>query len=325
MLQHTPQKHQRRRHAALAAAILTGAVATAALLLPGAVAVRAQDSPKPVSIALFRGDLEQASNVRLGSWGSGRAEKTKDFVLVGDSSILLTTAGFYQGGRLDFANPVDLSGAFANPNTYVRLRLRFNGAGSTQNQFDFNSFQTSSKAASPFERMRFLLTMADGTSYELLRPVEVLPTDDPGGYVNVSFPVLAIRKKNADGTPAAAPSGEGARLQRLVIFGDKYAKFNIGEIDVITDETPIVPAPLDLPPSFAEDAITFTGSAEAGASTLRYSWDFDASDGIQNEAEGRSVTHVYKKEGTYKVTLTISDVDGIKKPVTETATLDVSK
>lgn len=38
-----------------------------------------------------------------------------------------------------------------------------------------------------------------------------------------------------------------------------------------------------------------------------FSWDFDASDGIQEEAVGSQVFHIYQTEGLHKVTLTIKD------------------
>jgi hypothetical protein len=321
-----PKQHRRRysHQGALLASVLglvaavTGTAAiTTAYAQGGAASER-------ISIALFQGDLAENANVTLGAWGSGRAERSKDNVFVGDSSIRLTTQGLYQGGRLDFKNPIDLSPAFVNPNAYVRLRVRFSGTNATQNNFDPNSGETAKKAASPFTNMRFLLTMADGSTHELIRPVSIAPTDDPDAYVPISFPVSALLKKGAGGAVATAPTGEAARVKQIAIFGDTYAVFNLGEIGVITDETEISVQPLDLPPIFVNDNISFIGSAEGGASTLRYTWDFDASDGIQVDAEGRTLRHAFKKEGKYTVTLTVSDVDGIKKPATTTTEVEVT-
>ena len=52
-----------------------------------------------------------------------------------------------------------------------------------------------------------------------------------------------------------------------------------------------------------------TGSYDPdfGPNALSYSWDFDASDGIQVDATGASPTHVFGAAGTYTVTLTVSD------------------
>jgi hypothetical protein len=138
------------------------------------------------------------------------------------------------------------------------------------------------------------------------------------------FPVSALVKKNADGTPGAALTGDAARVKQMAIFGDAYGVFNIGEIGIIADETEISVQPLELPPVFTNDNISFIASAEGGATTLRYSWDFDASDGIQTDADGRSIRHAFKKEGKYTVTLTVTDVDGIKKPATTSTEVEVT-
>jgi hypothetical protein len=186
---------------------------------------------------------------------------------------------------------------------------------------------------SPFQRMRFLLVMADGTRHELVRPVSIPPAgDDETAYVPLSFPLRALLKgstKNGSNGQAAAnrgasPTGEGARLVQLAVFGDRYQQFHIGEISVLTDDTEIVVDPLEDPIAAVNDQITFTGAAEGGASTLKYSWDFDAKDGIQEDQAGQVVTHTYRKAGTYKVTLTVSDLDGLKKPATTSVDVEVA-
>lgn len=299
----------------------------------------------PVTIALFRGDAGDESNIRLGAWGSGRAEADTQRALIGNAAIRITTNGLYQGARLDFKNPIDLAPAFANPKTYVRFQVRFAGTGASQEFFDPSSTQTTRAAASPFERMRFLLTMVDGSRYELVRPIELPPSEDPDQWVPIAFPVAALRKKPIaaapaaaattattaptapapDGAAAPAPTGEAAKLAQMAIFGDKYQQFYVGEINVITDDTEISIAPLDEQIAFARTTLSFAGSAEGGATTLKYSWDFDAKDGIQEDATGRTVSKSYSRAGKYTVTLTVSDVDGLKPPATTRVELDVAE
>ncbi|MES2464777.1 MAG: PKD domain-containing protein [Armatimonadota bacterium] len=321
-----PKQHRRRysHKGALLATVLGLAAAVTGTAAITTAHAQGGAASNRFNVGIFLGDLEQNANVTLGSWGSGRAERSKEFIFVGDSSIRLTTQGLYQGGRLDFANPVDLSMPFQNPNAYVRMRVRFTGNNATQNSFDPSSGETARKAASPFTRMRFLMTMADGSTHELIRPVSIAPTDDPEAYVPISFPLSALIKKNADGTRGTAPTGDAARVKQMAIFGDTYGVFNIGEIGVIADETEISVQPLELPPVFTNDNISFIASGEGGATTLKYSWDFDASDGIQSDAEGRSIRHAFKKEGKYTVTLTVTDVDGIKKPAVTTTEVEVT-
>ncbi len=295
-----------------------------------------------VSVPLYRGIQ---GSLDLGSWGSGSAQEVDKPVLVGSRAIRITTQGLYQGGRLTFRQPVDLAPAFANPKTYVRMQARFDatqvgsvggsrggpgggppagfgGPGGFGGAGGFGGVETARFAASPFERMRFVLTMADGTQYEMIRPVVVPPSEDPDSYVPLSFPIKAILKKG-DGTTAAIPTGEGAKLKEIAIFGDKYQQFIIGEMEVVTDDTEISAASLEEPIVYTEDIITFSGSAEAGASTLRYSWDFDSGDGIQEDAVGRTISHVFKSSGKRTVTLTVSDEDGIKQSDQKSVTFDV--
>ena len=317
----------RRRFISAAALALCGACGLSLFALTAAPRAHAQEAPAAVTMSLFRGD---ANNIGLGAWGSGSVAASKDAVLVGSESLKFTTQGFYQGGRIDFKEPVDLTNALKNPQTYMRFQLRFTGSGSTQQGYNDDTGQTSTRAASPFKNMRFLLVMADGTRYELIRPVELPISEDPDAYAPLAFPLASLAKKITQGGKPL-PTGDGAKLKQLAVFGDKYADFYVGEIGVITDQTEITVSPLEDQIFFAQQSTPFVGNAEGGATTLRYSWDFDASDGIQEDAVGRTVSRVFPRVGsgkngqaTYKVTLTVSDVDGIKKPVSVTQDTQVS-
>ena len=306
-----------------------------------------------VTFALYSG---VQGSLDLGSWGSGSAQEVEKPVLVGSRAIRITTQGFYQGGRITFREPVNFAAAFANPKTYVRMQARFDttqigsvGAGgrpggvggpppgfggppgSSGGRGGSGEFggvggggvESAKFAASPFDRMRFVLTMADGKQYEMVRPVVVPPTQDPDAFVPLAFPVKAILKKG-DGSTAAIPSGDGAKLKEIAIFGDKYQQFLIGEMEVVTDDTDITVSPIEEPVVYVNDTITFGGVAEAGTTTLRYSWDFDSSDGIQEDAVGRNVAHVFKSAGKRTVTLTVTDEDGIKQSDQKSVTFEVT-
>ncbi|MBB6048703.1 hypothetical protein [Armatimonas rosea] len=305
-----------RRLVRFTAAAVVGGMALAAAL--------AQEGDATVAFTLFKGE---ENSVTLGSWGSGRAEASRGDngkVLMGDYSIKVTTHGTYQGGRIDFAKPVDLSAALANPRCYLRMRASFNA---TQEVVDLSGFGQK-KAAAAFEHMRFLFIMADGSQYEVVRPLDIPPSEDPDSYVPVTMPLLALKKA------AKKPlSGNGARLASLVISGDKFDSFYVGEMDILTDDTEISVADLEDQIAFADNETTFVGDAEGGASTLKFSWDWDASDGIQEDDTGRIVKHVFPArifrggEQIHKtvVTLTVSDVDGVKKPMTKTLALEIGR
>lgn len=307
-----------RRSVRTVSATLAGGLLLAASALVAAH-TRAQGEA-PVAMTLYRGESIASSNIRLASWGSGRAEESKENVLSGDTAIKVTTHGLYQGARLDFKNPIDLSAALSRPGTYLRFQARFNSqTGGLQNNFNPFSLETSQKAASPFDRIRFLLVMADGKQYELIRPADIPPSEDIDSYVPIAFPLAAVAK-----AAGKTLTGDSARLKSLAIFGDKYQQFQVGEISVLTDETEISIAPLDDQIAFTDDEMTFVGSAEGGAGTLRFCWDWDARDGIQEDSIGRAVTHVFKKPGKYTITLTVKDEDGLKKSHSVTLELDVA-
>lgn len=322
----------------LVSAVLGSGLAAIALTsgsLLGQPARAGQDQVAPVSFTLYRGE-GNSGNIRLASWGSGKAEPTAENVLLGDAAIKVTTHGLYQGGRIEFKQPVDLAAALANPRTYLRMMVRFNrssgsnvaggfsggSSGFPGGGFPGGGFDSTNTLANkpPFERIRFVALMGDGKQVELVRPMDMKPTDDPDAYMPITFPLAALKK-----SAGRALSGDAAKLKGLVVCGDTYQQFQIGEIQVITDDTEISVAPLEDQIAFINNEMVFSADGEGGASTLRFSWDFDAKDGIQEDATGRSVSHVFRKDGKFIITLTVTDVDGLKKPQTIKQELDVAQ
>lgn len=78
-------------------------------------------------------------------------------------------------------------------------------------------------------------------------------------------------------------------------------------------------------PSQTITAIDFSsaGSSDPEGQGLTYSWDFDASDGIQVDSTEANPTHTYGSDGTFTVTLTVSD--GVSAPGADTATATVTQ
>lgn len=354
--------NNRRRISVLAGALAGGLLLSAGIV---ATAARGQDDVR-LSMVLFRGDT---SNLSLGSWGSGTLEATKEAVAEGNFGLKVTTHGMYQGGRMDFRTPVDLAPALSNSKAYLRILVRFIGGSSTGSGFGGGNFGgadegagrgfpgsggssgggrfqggppggfpgspggfggfgggSSSDTGIPFQNMRFLLTMMDGSQVELVRQVESAAKDDANQWDRITIPFATIVKKMG----GKAATGDGAKLKSIAFFGDKFGQFYIGEVNVAADETEISIAPLEDQIFFAQQPTLFVGSAEGGSSTLKYSWDFDASDGIQEDATGRVAQHTFPKSGSsngqkeYVVTLTVIDVDGLKKEARTTLKADVS-
>jgi hypothetical protein len=61
-----------------------------------------------------------------------------------------------------------------------------------------------------------------------------------------------------------------------------------------------------------DSTITLNGthSIDFNGTIVSYSWDFNAADGVTNEASGATATHVYNTPGTYVATLTVRDNQG---------------
>lgn len=59
---------------------------------------------------------------------------------------------------------------------------------------------------------------------------------------------------------------------------------------------------------YASEEAFFDGSASSG-NGLRYCWDFDESDSTQNDAFGKTATHIYRRAGGYVARLTVLDED----------------
>ena len=287
-----------------------------------------------VTISLYRGQEVAASNVKLAAWGSGNATETKDNTFVGDNAIKITTQGLYQGGRVEFKSPVDIAPALANKKTYLRFQVRFNPQGNLTESFNDATGGSTQRLGPIFTYMRYIIQMADGKKYEVVRPFELPPTDDPNAYVALAFPVQALLKAAAKMPGGAAKlSGDGAKLKSITICGDKYQQFNVGEIEIITDDTEIDVADLDEQIVFFDNDTVFAASAQGGASTLHFAWDFDASDGFQEQGIGRTANYVYRPRNLnnevqskkYMVTLRVSDIDGIKETKEKTVEIEVSR
>jgi len=78
----------------------------------------------------------------------------------------------------------------------------------------------------------------------------------------------------------------------------------------ITDKPPIANAGADITIT-AGSSVTFNGGASTDDKGISsYSWDFDASNGIQKDATGKTVSRVFNTAGKFTVTLTVTDTFG---------------
>jgi hypothetical protein len=325
-----------------------------ALTALGAAAVLSLAAARPAaaapSITLYRGDPSGASGVQLAGWGSGEAIDTTGEAYSGSNSIKLVTEGYYAGGRLIFREPVDITPQFTDPSTFLEMAIKFlpgqirtnnantpgggpggppgfggpgggppgfGGPGGPGGVAD-NSDPASALLITPdTQRLRVALHFEGGVAVAEDYPLIRFVTSEPG-WAQVAIPFAVFK---------GAPQMANYRLQEIRIFSDAPDTFFIGQITTVTDNDPISVEPLEDQVVAVNDRVDFVANAEGGLSGLKYSWDFDKSDGIQEDAVGPRVNHVYTRaspEGKpYTVTLTVSDIAGKKRPVTVETTVEV--
>jgi len=336
----------------------------AAAILAGAGGLRAQPAGE---IRLYRGDPAMQAGIGLQSWGSGEIKESEEYVLVGSHSLKLTTHGRFQGARIVLPSPVSLKPALSDPSAYLQLMVilptkesldsmasmyggmagmmgppasmrgmmggyggrggrggRGGGRGGLRGMTGGpggTGGQERTQKPPPLANLRVVLVTTDGKRTEAALPVEQA-VKSRTDWKSLAIPVSAIK----------GLKDSSAEVKEIHVFGDSPAVIHIGEIRVVRDETPIR---IDDLPDYTvpvNDTVTFTGSAEAGVTPLRLEWDFDATDGVNVDYEGRVARHKFRRSMKdaagntvpYTVTLRVVDPYGIKKPATRTTKVYVT-
>lgn len=288
--------------------------------------------------------------ISLRPWGSGSIAESDEVALEGTKSIRISTRNFFQGGRMMYANPVDWESAFGDQNNLLLIQFQVAGsapAGGNTNQaggrggdddqtppvagsgggsrqgaggmgLGGNTLSggnqggaggTAAATGPTIRNLRLVITTTDDKKSEIYLPISTGSSAGQRGWRTVGVPLQAIRGLSAT----------NKKVKEVAISADSVGTFFIGEMKILNDSTPIYGQANHTDLNLAlGDEIEFIGRGSGGASVLRYSWDFDSNDGIQTDAEGQSVRRRFRKAGTYTVTLTISDVYGLKKPHTTT-------
>lgn len=318
------------------------ATGIAALLLAGATGKSALgQSP---TTAIYPGGSPQSAGVSIHNAGSGTITPDTSHVYAGGGSLKLVTHGLYQGGAIDLNTPYDLAPLLTNRNAYVQFAVlppppatdstssggKFGmggpnaptgpggpGApstgggmsagnpfgGSTRSGKDSSATKERFAKAQALENLRVVFVTSAGNSIEKKIPVSYAVEDT--GWKVISVPLCAIAGLTAD----------DAKIKEVRVYGDTTGTMYLGKIGVVVDTTRIMIEPVDEQIVTANQKYRYTVSAHGGVSPLNYSWDWDDRDGIQNEAEGKSASHLYRKAGDYKVTVTVSDPYGVKATV----------
>lgn len=303
--------------------VVAGLGATMALLTT-AVPSRAQSG-----LDIYNGVMS-ASAYTLFPIGSGSIKPDTNLAYTGTTSFSIATQGYYQGGGLALKTPVNLAPYLSNPDAYLTFAVylpnnqnngipgyngRYPGYGGPMGYPGFpptgptgfpgfpgypgypgarGGFNTSTRKA-VLQNFRVELVTTNGKKTEALLPLSYASQNN--NWYMLSIPVSALPGLSAD----------DAQIAQIRLFGDAPANFNVGRIAVVIDQSPV--SGLSLPEQLVGvgQMITYSVYPTAGIRPLKIWWDWDASDGIQLESEGRAVRHAYYVEGDYTATVMAMD------------------
>lgn len=287
-------------------------IAALAMGLLGSWAMCAAKDP---DVAIFKGDDPTQEGMSLGGWGSGGAVKTNERVLDGGWSIKMTTQSLYSGAKIEFTQPITLFAGGIKPDRYLQFGFFFK---ETKDVNPAAGYEYAMTDAEPYkkpkaEKMRFVFVSDSGESVEAIEPTSALDPDDL--WMRVVVPLNKFKVK--EGLPEF-------RMKRLLVFTDIASTLYMGSLKLTTDDSPIKVDPLDPRTVAIMDPQFFSASASGGVSSLAYAWDFDSSNGVQADSTEKVSKYTYSKGGEYTVSLTVSDADGIKEPVTVSTVIEVT-
>jgi len=160
----------------------------------------------------------------------------------------------------------------------------------------------------PIKSVRMVVVLDNGKQVDCKLPLEY-SRQNAEGWRTLAVPFSAI----------PALKGVEGRITEVRVFGDSVGTIYVGAIRAVDDQTPIRVANLPERTVAVNDKVTFTASAEAGVSQLKYEWTVlkagEKVDPLPVDAEGRTFEHKFRKAGEYEVHLTVRDVYGLKQPV----------
>ena len=170
------------------------------------------------------------------------------------------------------------------------------------------------------ENLRFLFTLADGRQADILRPYPQSADGTLGeGWYSIAVPVSLL--KFSGGNAAATQSNV---LQSVTVGGDQFGVFYIGRLRLATDTAPLTVSIEGQDTAAPGQPITLRAKLGDTLSALKYDWNFDG--GTADPATGAVVTPEFATAGhDYTVTLTVTDLDGIKKAAQATKKIHISE
>lgn len=335
---------------------LTVAAVSAAPATPVATTAVATPPALP-AVMLYDGKAVSPTTISVADWGGGSGQESTETYIFGGHSLKVTTLDPYQGARITFATPVSLSGdnrvlQFIIHRDGVKLHYDPQTVGMPEtdspNGFNPSPFQGRNGRRRPTSivsetgviplvtKLRLHLIFADGRQADVVRPISEAADAAAGeGWLSVNVPVTILNLSR--GVPPL--------LKSVTLGGDHYGAFFVGRIKLATD-TPTMTFTIDGPDHVLPgQPIKLIAKGDPGLSVVKYAWDIGADSAPDASANaltapaagspapsallagsltGPAVVTRYTDGGQdHTVTLTVTDADGIKKPVTATKVIHV--
>jgi hypothetical protein len=151
-----------------------------------------------------------------------------------------------------------------------------------------------------FQTDSFRVQLATDKGTAVLSDYPIYPGDrNAAGWVRVGFPLSEFK----------GPIGD--KLDRMVIYAGRPDVVYVGEVRLALDTQPVEATPAAYPAiAKVGQPVTFLLNAKPTLTPVRATWDFDNSNGIQEDATGARVMNVYTQPGDYEATVTVSDATG---------------
>ncbi|HEX2952003.1 MAG TPA: PKD domain-containing protein [Armatimonadota bacterium] len=260
---------------------------------------------------IYNGQSAIPNTLKIGNWGAdGKSTDPIKPVAVksAGNGIPIKTAGRYQGTRFDFASPIDTTQFFGQQDAFIELYVRTMPDDKAKNK-------TTAKMPD-LTNLRFTFFTQTGIGTYSVQASDFYPKSFVnGGWFCIDLPLSKLDTKT---------NKIGGTMNRLVISSDEDANFLLGRLAFIREVSAIrmniatYPATLEV-----GKQIYFSSGVDGGASACTVSWDFDTAGGASVDATGDRVTYTYANPGTYMVTCTARDANGVKDPVTVTREIHV--
>jgi len=276
--------------------------------------------------ALYDGSPLAQAHITASFWGSGSGKEVKaNGINAGGGSLEITSNGLYTGVALNFENPIDITESFNQADAYLVFNVRVAGMQVTQQTSDNSGWgittapqavsTPTSSSGHPDTKLQVMIFLDNGASAE--QQVDIYGfTPNSDGFMPVSIP-LSVLKKNL--------VADKYKIKKMVICSNGADAFWVAKIDIERDSSTLEGTAGDDKEIARWDNVPFSGKCKAQLTNVKYTWDFGEQNGLRNAAEGPVVYHQFRQAGTYTVTLTCSDVFGIKQPAKSTLTVKVNQ